>query len=1193
MSTWRFILRSLLHHWRINVAVALGVAAATAVLTGALLVGDSVRGSLRRLTLDRLGRIDNVLVTDRFFASGLSARLKAAPDFRRHFSDATEVILFPRGTVETRGTGRSGRAAQVMIVGCGAEFWELGDVKYRPARTPGRDEIVLNAPLAEELHAGVGDEVLLRLPKANQVPAESPLGRRSDRIRTIAGLRVIEIIPAESLGRFSLSASQTTPRNAYVAGETLQAALGQESRVNAILVAGRSPHSPPNPDAESALAAALQPNLSDYGMSLQRVRRTFRSVDMDRDEVVFDYFSLTTDRMLFSPPAEQAAMQAWNGDDAQPALTYLANSIEKAGSDGASPIIPYSLVTAVDSQPGLGPLLAADGRTPIVLGAGEMALNSWAAADLNAQLGDRIRVTFYKPETTHDRLEEETAEFVLKAVVPLTEPDTPYGRSRPAQYTIRPTPANDPDLTPVVEGVTDQESISKWEAPFPVDYRRVRPQDDEYWENHRTTPKAFVSLAAGRRLWGSRFGEATSVRVPAPPDLPVGEARERAFRTQLEQKLLAELDSRRAEFGFDFLPVKQRGLDASKGATPFDVLFLFLSFFIIVAALMLVALLFRLGVERRAREVGTLLAVGFPRRLATRLFSVEGAIVAAAGGILGVAIGVGYAWLMLTGLRTWWIGAISAPFLRLFVRPPSLVIGYASGVMICALTILWSVRRTKAISVRRLLAGQAAESDEAVYAAAGRWGPATAVLLLVVATALAFAAPRLGGDAQAGAFVGSGTSVLVALLVVIRRYFKTGGRIGAGTAGWNLRWLAARNVARHPGRSTLTVGLMAVASFLIVAMSSFRLAPTASGTGGFDLMAESSEPVFGDWSTPQGREELLADRAAVLTGGTVLPLRLQAGDDASCRNLYQASRPQVIGITEQFVRYFDDRSVQAFAWADSAAESESPAGKANPWRLLSSVGRVSRPVPSSAHATEPIIPVVLDKNMAVYSLHLYRGVGEEFELTYPEAGTVRFRVVGLLSNSVLQGSLVIGESDFVRRFPNASGYRYFLVKSPAGKTQQVAEALEDRLGDQGFDAVSTGQRLEDLFAIQNTYLSTFQSLGGLGLLLGTFGLATVQVRNVIERRGELALLRASGFRRRRLAGLVMLENVALLLGGLLTGFAAALVTALPHMLAGGASIPLLDLALLLAVVLVAGCLSSLASVRATLQAPILAALREE
>jgi ABC-type antimicrobial peptide transport system permease subunit len=236
---------------------------------------------------------------------------------------------------------------------------------------------------------------------------------------------------------------------------------------------------------------------------------------------------------------------------------------------------------------------------------------------------------------------------------------------------------------------------------------------------------------------------------------------------------------------------------------------------------------------------------------------------------------------------------------------------------------------------------------------------------------------------------------------------------------------------------------------------------------------------------------------------------------------------------------------------------------------------------------------VLDKNMATYSLHLYGGIGEEFELTYADAGPIRFRVVGLLSNSVLQGSLLIGEADFVRRFPDVSGYRYFLIQTPDNRVQDVAAALEDRLSDQGFDAASTRQRLEELFAVQNTYLSTFQSLGALGLLLGTFGLAAVQMRNVIERRGELALLRAAGFRRRRLARLVMIEALALLTGGLLTGFLAALVTTLPHIFLGGASIPLGDLAILLALVLVVGSLTSLAAARTVLRAPLLAALREE
>ena len=91
--------------------------------------------------------------------------------------------------------------------------------------------------------------------------------------------------------------------------------------------------------------------------------------------------------------------------------------------------------------------------------------------------------------------------------------------------------------------------------------------------------------------------------------------------------------------------------------------------------------------------------------------------------------------------------------------------------------------------------------------------------------------------------------------------------------------------------------------------------------------------------------------------------------------------------------------------------------------------------------------------------------------------------------------------------------------------------LEDRLSDQGFDVTDSQPILAGLMALQNTYLRTFQSLGALGLLLGTFGLAAVQMRSVLERRGEMGLLRAAGFRRRRLSLLVLLENIMLLLAG--------------------------------------------------------------
>ena len=140
----------------------------------------------------------------------------------------------------------------------------------------------------------------------------------------------------------------------------------------------------------------------------------------------------------------------------------------------------------------------------------------------------------------------------------------------------------------------------------------------------------------------------------------------------------------------------------------------------------------------------------------------------------------------------------------------------------------------------------------------------------------------------------------------------------------------------------------------------------------------------------------------------------------------------------------------------------------------------------------------------------------------------------------------------------------------------MEQALEGSLGDFGFDAETSVDRLAAFFAVQNTYLSTFQSLGGLGLLLGTFGLATVQLRSVLERRGELAL--DAGHRFSPLAAGPAGDDGKLAaagrrIGGL--GVAAALVAVLPHWLAGGAAVPWRSLAGTLALVLVVGLLAGL------------------
>ncbi|MCA9101119.1 MAG: hypothetical protein KDA63_08220, partial [Planctomycetales bacterium] len=673
----------------------------------------------------------------------------------------------------------------------------------------------------------------------------------------------------------------------------------------------------------------------------------------------------------------------------------------------------------------------------------------------------------------------------------------------------------------------------------------------------------------------SRFGDTTSLRI----DPHVGE------QTLTPEALAAAINVPPAELGFKFIPVRREAIRASVGTTPFEALFLGFSMFLIAAAAMLIALLFRLGSQQRAAESGLLLAVGFPPRRASTVRLVEGLAIAVVGAGVGTVVGVAYAALMIWGLTTWWLDAITTPFLRLKVVPATLVIGATSGVVVAFVTILWAQLRLARLDVCRLLGGAtAAETGTAPRSGkVARWLAAMAMVGAVVSAATA---PFASGEMQALAFFATGALVLAAALAAVHIWLRRESSVSMIAVGnWPRLRLAVRNAARHPGRSVLAIALTATACFLIVAISAFRLDPNAElgragGSGGFALMASSDAAIYHDLGDSQAGLELGLSTATsrLLSDAKVYSLRVRDGDDASCLNLYQTRQPSVIGVPAALL----ERG--GFAWAgyDTALLPDSAT---NPWALL------EQPLPAAADGVVQV-PVVIDAATAMYSLHL-SGVGATWEMTDGRNQPLRLVVVGLLKNSIFQGELLISDAAFRQHFPLVSGYRQFLFDVPQGEANELATALERDLGDWGFDVEPTSERLASLLAVQNTYLSTFQSLGGLGLLLGTVGLAVIQLRNVWERRGELALLRAAGFPRYRLAELVVLENAVLLAGGLAIGTLAATATLVPHWLAGGAAVPWLWLGLTLAAVLGAGLAASVWAVRAALAAPLVPALRGE
>src|SRR5262249_5720582 len=258
--------------------------------------------------------------------------------------------------------------------------------------------------------------------------------------------------------------------------------------------------------------------------------------------------------------------------------------------------------------------------------------------------------------------------------------------------------AADRDLAPEYPGITEAKSLADWDPPFPIELSRVRKIDEEYWEKYRTTPKAFIPLADAQELWATRYGKLTSIRIFPPKGTDL------AATLQSDEAALREtLDP--IEMGLSAQPVKEQGMQASSGATDFGEYFTYFSFFLVVSALLLTTLFFKLGVEQRLREIGLLRAVGFSIKQIRSLFLREGLALAVIGSVAGLFGAIAYGALMMFGLRTWWVGAVGTTLLRLHITPQSLLIGGLSGIVTALVCVWWTLRSLRASSSRSLLAG--------------------------------------------------------------------------------------------------------------------------------------------------------------------------------------------------------------------------------------------------------------------------------------------------------------------------------------------------------------------------------------------------------------------------------------------------------------------------------------------------------
>ena len=1147
--TWR----GLRHYRREHALVAAATAVAVAVLVGALVVGDSVRGSLRAAFTERLGATDYAVLPLHAFSddpdSGLAARLAARNDYRERFEPAAPIYRLS-GTV----VGPGGETAPATVFGVDDRFFRfhgLADsVETGTARISSGIRPLGFVP---------GDGILISIGGHQDIAAASLFGEKEE-----AGVTVRREVaawpdptPGVGSGDFALFPGQGASRAVFLPIEDVRRMVDRSgearggaavARANALLIRASEQEGAASDEARNALATALAgvSSLDDRGLGL---------TPGAAGGFVLESRSLVlADGVVGGALAAADRLQA----GAEPVLTYLATSIRAGDRE-----TPYSLVSGLPA-----PLLPDPAGADNVLHPG-----SWLADDLGLNRGDPLELSFLVWEE-EGRFRLETASFVAGA--------------RAAGDGL----FMDETLAPEFPGVSDSTRMGDWDPPFPVDLSRIRERDERYWEDYRTLPKAFVSLAAARRLWTMRQGSATSVRFISGEAAPA--------QAELAGALVAALPAE--DFGLAPLPVRQQGLEASRGATDFGLYFLYFSYFLLVSAFVLLALLYRLGVERRLREIGLLLASGWSPRRVTRSLLREAAAVAAVGAVAGAFAGIGYATGMIGLLSGVWEGAVAGTLstdasagsggaaLGVSVRGASVLSGAFSGIVMALGAAWWTLRKLVRCSPRGLLAGNPSQDlgGWPLLAPAGSPGAGARRLAVVTGTGglVLLALATLEAIPEAAGFFGAGAALLATAFLVAWSRLKglsdPSHRAAPASGGSGLRGLAFRATTFRPGRSLAAMILVAFAAFTLVAVEAFRKRPDPgvlpAGAGGFVSITET---VFGvPWDPNDDDAEGTRFLPPEMSGFRIQPLRLAGDEDASCLNLYRPSRPRVIGIPRTLAE--ENR------FPFGAHLGETPEEVENPWRLL-----------WSEREAGAAIPVIGDQNSMTYVLKW--PVGEERTFPIGEAGApVRLRLVGTLWDSLFQGELLMAEEDLLASLPAPDGYRLFLseaVDAPQGEEALAdEEAAAGRMATSGLDdygAVSTPTRvrLEEFHRVENTYLSTFQALGGLGLLLGTFGLGAVLLRNADERRQEWALLSAAGYRRRDFTSLGFWENALLLTAGLAAGSVAAFIAILPVLgqRDAGGSITLLTL--LLAGVLAFGLGAGALAARAAAGRPILESLR--
>ena len=1020
MKFSKLIKRNILHYISFYKLIAAAVMIAVAVITGSIIVGESVRSTLVKRVGERLGDTETILFSkNSFFENSLVSDSL--------FEGKGRAILLVNGFVSD-----AGRLIPVMVWGV-----DDMDIPYGSAK--------VNTALASELSASSsvagGGDIVLRLPATGMVPSGSLFV--TGNYTTSTRLKLSGIVTTDDGGNMNLKNEQVIPYNIFVDRSELATTLEIESKINLVL------HR--NHLSAEDLNSIWTPRLSGITVNSKE-----------------DFAEIVSDRVFIQREAVQAICD--DNPQANRLFSYMANSIEVLseipGASGEN--IPYSFVTAVDRYRGR------------VLQKDELILSDYSARRLNANVGDRVRMTYY---TSSDlkTLSVDTLCGRVATIVPLEELFA------------------DKTLSAEFPGLTDVESCTDWDSDLPIDMDLITKEDEDYWDKYRSTPKIIVAYEAVCEDWSNTYGSATAIRIKnesPSPALPQGKGE----NTQLFSALNPSM------FGLQMIHPREAGLSAAVGGVDFASLFLSLGFFIILSAVLLMLVPLSEMVYKRRDEINLLSSLGYSAKRILQILWRESAPVVLISSLLGVIVGFLYAWLVLMLLGSLWKGATQTGGFTVYFDPVLILAGLFIGIAISMLLLRITIVSTISNINRVCRLKNKPSQTKLLYAILS-----TVMLLGIIPFNLIMLQSAM-------LFVFTGVLLIVAALFWGNYIISYKGATSKGFSEAKLVWA---NLYANRKRALLSFFTLATGIFIVFSVGLNRKSFSDSsqlvtGTGGFSLWCESSVPIYHNIATEYGRDKLAL--SGLPHNVAALQISRFSADDASCLNLNKVSQPTVLGVDMEAFEN-SDFEIQRSIYPDSVP--------------LSNIMR------SWNRGVDFVYPALVDETVLLWGLMM--NLGDTLTYENENGQKVYFQITGTIKNSIFQGNILIDKAVFSNIWSEITGSEILLLKVDEQDVESSKKLLSQALNEYGVKVTTTAQRLSEFNQVTDTYLDIFLTLGGIGLLLGIMSFIIVIRKDLVSRKEQILVYRSLGFHESKIELLLTKENVIVPLYAIIVGITGSLL----------------------------------------------------